>query len=333
MYSLEKEGNKLSFINDLHMSIKYLFTLFFILCAVLQYSTLNASNNESADCMRIVSASEDPTPAQITGGSLPVIVNEITWQRPATALYKLNFSGVTGSAASHEGVDYVHNDQAIAEVVIRAAADGKVVYVREGCEQTSMFSHNNTARESGAGWGNHIVISHKSIIFTRYGHLLKNSILVNVGDSVKAGQIIAIMGNSGRSETRHMHFELGTKTTEFNACAMSQNFDRIFNAETLNYQSTTSGFTTLKSSELKINVTPNPAINEFTLTSNQPIEDNATVSFIDIAGRKQNGLTETSRTENTRKYELTGSLSLGIYFLVLNENNNQQCVKIKLALK
>lgn len=308
----------------------YRLILSFVCWGVLQFST-SASNNVSADCLRIVSASEDPTPAQISGGTLPVIVNEILWQRPALAVYKGGFSGTNGSAASHEGVDYVHNDQTVAEVVIRAAADGKVVYVREGCEQSSMFSHNNIGRESGAGWGNHIVISHKSTIYTRYGHLLKNSILVNVGDSIKAGQIIAVMGNSGRSETRHMHFELGTKITNFNACAMSQNFDRVFNAEALNYRSPISGLTTLKSSDTKINVAPNPVINEFTLTSNHNIKNNSTVSFFDIAGRKQNCLIETNRTDTARKYKFTGSLNSGIYFLVINESNNQHCVKVTVA--
>jgi len=132
-------------------------------------------------------------------------------------------------------VDYVNDNQAINTVYVRAAANGKVEYVREGCEQSSMFAHNNMARESGAGWGNHIVISHNGQVYTRYGHLLKGSILVNNGDSVKKGQIIATMGNSGRSETRHTHFELGTKTAGFIRCNMSQNFDYVFNPEQLTY--------------------------------------------------------------------------------------------------
>jgi murein DD-endopeptidase MepM/ murein hydrolase activator NlpD len=183
----------------------------------------------AATCNKVVTAAEDPTAAQITGTTFPTISGQLKWVQPASSTYKVAFTGTAGSAASHEGIDFVHNDQTIEVVEVYAAADGKVMYVREGCEQSSMFAHNNTARESGAGWGNHIVIEHKGLVFTRYAHLLKNSILVNVGDSVKAGQKIATMGNSGRSETRHLHFELGTKASAFNSCAMSQNFDFVFN--------------------------------------------------------------------------------------------------------
>lgn len=195
----------------------------------------NIEKSTSSICNRVVSNVEDPTPAQVTGASAPVIISTLTWIRPAISVSRVAFSGTAGSAASHEGVDYVNGDQSVSEVVVRAAADGKVLYVREGCDQSSMFAHNNTTREAGAGWGNHIVLSHKNAIYTRYGHLLKNSIKVNNGDSVKAGQIIATMGNSGRSELRHLHFELGTKTTAFDPCAMSQNFDYVFNSEILNF--------------------------------------------------------------------------------------------------
>jgi len=186
-------------------------------------------------CRRIVSSLEDPTSGQIAGGVAPAVISQFSWVRPAESTYRVAFSGVDGSGASHEGVDYVNDDQMNAIVYVRAATSGKVVYVREGCEQSSMFSHNNTARESGAGWGNHIVLSHKDQIYTRYAHLLKGSVLVNNGDSVKAGQIIATMGNSGRSELRHMHFELGTKAGSFAPCSMSQNFDKVYNPEQINY--------------------------------------------------------------------------------------------------
>lgn len=305
--------------------------LFFLISfgAIFCSQTLNASNNISGDCLRIVSASQDPTPAQITGGNLPAITSEISWQQPARAVYKGNFSGVNGSAASHEGVDYVHNDQSVTEVEIRAAADGKVVYVREGCDQSSMFAHNNTGRESGAGWGNHIVLSHKSAVYTRYGHLLKNSVLVNVGDSVKAGQIIATMGNSGRSETRHLHFELGTKTTVFNACEMSQNFDRVYNSELLNFQNTPLGLKTVSPSI--ISIAPNPIINEFTLFSNRLIGNRTSVSILDFTGKQLDCLLETGRTTNTRSYKLSKMINSGIHLLIITENDTQSVLKINIA--
>lgn len=54
--------------------------------------------------------------------------------------------------------------------------------------------------------GYYVVISHKFGYQTGYGHLHK--ILVAPGEQVKRGQIIALMGNSGRSTGTHLHYEV-----------------------------------------------------------------------------------------------------------------------------
>ena len=53
---------------------------------------------------------------------------------------------------------------------------------------------------------NLVEINHGSGNITRYAHNAKN--LVNVGDKVEKGEVIAIMGNSGRSTGTHVHFEM-----------------------------------------------------------------------------------------------------------------------------
>jgi len=62
--------------------------------------------------------------------------------------------------------------------------------------------------ESGerSGYGGFVEINHGSGFKTRYAHNKKN--LVKVGDVVKKGQIIALMGSSGRSTGPHVHFEV-----------------------------------------------------------------------------------------------------------------------------
>ena len=54
--------------------------------------------------------------------------------------------------------------------------------------------------------GRYIQISHKFGYKTKYGHLSK--ILVKKGDTVKRGEIIALMGNTGRSTGAHLHYEV-----------------------------------------------------------------------------------------------------------------------------
>lgn len=56
------------------------------------------------------------------------------------------------------------------------------------------------------GYGNLVEIEHKDGYITRYGH--NQSIEVAVGDVVTKGQVIAIMGNTGRSTGAHVHYEV-----------------------------------------------------------------------------------------------------------------------------
>lgn len=56
------------------------------------------------------------------------------------------------------------------------------------------------------GYGYYLVIRHKNGLETLYGHLSK--FLVDVGQEVKAGDIIAKGGNTGRSTGSHLHYEL-----------------------------------------------------------------------------------------------------------------------------
>lgn len=56
------------------------------------------------------------------------------------------------------------------------------------------------------GYGNLVEINHGNGYITRYGHNKK--IRVAVGDTVKKGEIISLMGSTGRSTGPHVHFEV-----------------------------------------------------------------------------------------------------------------------------
>lgn len=91
----------------------------------------------------------------------------------------------TGKVAWHNGVDFA--GKLGSEIV--TVASGIVV-------------------ESGvrSGYGGMVKINHGGGFQTRYAHNKKN--LVKVGDVVKKGQVIALMGSTGRSTGPHVHFEV-----------------------------------------------------------------------------------------------------------------------------
>ena len=72
---------------------------------------------------------------------------------------------------------------------IRAAFSGKVRIVRY----------------EARGYGNYIVIRHGNGLETIYGHLSKQ--LVSENQEVRAGDVIGLGGNTGRSTGSHLHFE------------------------------------------------------------------------------------------------------------------------------
>jgi murein DD-endopeptidase MepM/ murein hydrolase activator NlpD len=67
---------------------------------------------------------------------------------------------------------------------------------------------NGTVTIAGweGGYGNLIEIDHGNGIKTRYGHL--SGIGVQVGDTVKRGQLIGLIGSTGRSTGPHLHYEV-----------------------------------------------------------------------------------------------------------------------------
>ena len=92
---------------------------------------------------------------------------------------------ITGKRNFHNGLDIGNKTG----TPIYAVADGKI---------------SSTGQQKY--FGKFIGITHKFGYKTNYAHLHK--IYVKEGDEVKRGQIIAEMGNSGRSTGSHLHFEV-----------------------------------------------------------------------------------------------------------------------------
>lgn len=59
---------------------------------------------------------------------------------------------------------------------------------------------------NNGGYGNMILIDHNNGFMTRYGH--SSQLLVEVSEHVSKGQVISLMGSTGRSTGSHLHFEV-----------------------------------------------------------------------------------------------------------------------------
>lgn len=105
-----------------------------------------------------------------------------------------------GSAAMHAGVDI----PGPLGTPIYATADGVV----------------GRAGRSG-GYGNLITVNHGKGIETRYGHLSK--ILVASNTRVRRGQLIGLMGSTGRSTGSHLHYEVRIDGAAVNPMPFMQN--------------------------------------------------------------------------------------------------------------
>jgi murein DD-endopeptidase MepM/ murein hydrolase activator NlpD len=102
-----------------------------------------------------------------------------------TSTFGTRIDPFRGALAFHSGVDLAGP----AGGPIRATSDGKVAF---------------------AGWGNAygnmVDIDHDYGFTTRYGHLSK--LLVQPGQQVHRGDVIALQGSTGRSTGNHLHYEV-----------------------------------------------------------------------------------------------------------------------------
>ena len=132
-----------------------------------------------------------------------------------------------GELAEHEGLDLFNIDKELSDVPIHTIAKGVVVYARVGCPSSTQFSDNKILRECGAGWCNHLIIDHGNNIYSRYAHMRFDGVYKRVGEKVIKDEIIGLMGNSGRSEGRHLHLEMGYYSDDFDSCKPSKSFEFV----------------------------------------------------------------------------------------------------------
>ena len=200
------------------------FNLFLIFFSIFLSSC--SLEKENTACLEYESQEEEFANVQIVGEK---DINLDFSSFIATYQTRGEFSGSLGDLAEHEGLDLFNIDKDLSDIPIHTIAEGVVVYARTGCPSSTQFSDNTILRECGAGWGNHLVIDHGNNIYSRYGHMRFDGVYKRVGNRVNKDEIVGLMGNSGRSEGRHLHLEIGYYSGDFDSCEPSKSFDFVVN--------------------------------------------------------------------------------------------------------
>jgi hypothetical protein len=110
-----------------------------------------------------------------------------------------------------------------------SATAGRVTGVVDGLPETQPQLELPPSTAARAG-GNHVVVALGHDRFAFYGHLQPGSIRVAVGDRVRVGETLGLLGSSGNSNAPHLHFQLMDGPLPLAASGVPYRFSR-FQAE------------------------------------------------------------------------------------------------------
>ena len=108
------------------------------------------------------------------------------WRNVVTSEFGYRRDPFTGERKGHSGMDLA----VPTGTSVRAALPGTV----------TVSTYNQ------GGYGYYVMIDHGSGLSTLYGH--NSQLLARVGQTVEAGDVIALSGSTGRSTGPHLHFEV-----------------------------------------------------------------------------------------------------------------------------
>lgn len=128
---------------------------------------------------------------------------------------------INGKKDFHQGVDIVKEGYQLD--YITAHSNGKIVSCVDG---------KSNAKGSGS-YGNLVKIEHGNGYCTLYGHM-KKGLLVKNGQTVKAGQRLGYMGDSGDAYGAHLHFEVWEGNNKINPTEyLNKNLPSNINTENI----------------------------------------------------------------------------------------------------
>jgi murein DD-endopeptidase MepM/ murein hydrolase activator NlpD len=98
---------------------------------------------------------------------------------------------------------------------IHAVADGVVTQVKDGLPQNTPGAKSLAVPLSlETIGGNHVIMEIGDGLYAFYAHMQPGSVRVKVGDKVRRGQVLGLLGNTGNSSEPHLHFQICDTNSE-----------------------------------------------------------------------------------------------------------------------
>jgi hypothetical protein len=107
-----------------------------------------------------------------------------------------------------------------------AAAKGVVVVASDG-RPDQQPPHAPSTPPIADTAGNHVIVKVSSGVFLLYAHLKPDTVAVRVGQRVKVGDRLGLIGTSGFSSTPHLHFQVLTEPRSFPSDSTPYVFERF----------------------------------------------------------------------------------------------------------
>jgi murein DD-endopeptidase len=122
--------------------------------------------------------------------------------------YAIDWVQVGDDLLTHHGDPKDNRNYLCFGADVLAVADGVVVEVRDGIPENVPNASPVVPITLDTVAGNHINLDLGGGVFAMYAHLQPGSLRVKLGEKVKRGQVLALLGNTGNSTEPHLHFQL-----------------------------------------------------------------------------------------------------------------------------
>lgn len=128
--------------------------------------------------------------------------------------FAIDFLQVDSAGSSHHGDPSKNENYYAYGTPLLAVADGIVVETKDSIPQNVPGVNSRAVPiDMVTVGGNHVAIDIGNGHYALYAHVQPGSLRVKVGDHVKRGQVVALLGNSGNSTEPHVHFQIADGPT------------------------------------------------------------------------------------------------------------------------